>query len=59
MLEQSFYLLLLFNDLFSILQTESFAKMSNSPRFQGSLLCSHLVGSALFILFDCFLGVLE
>ena len=27
--------------------------------FQGSLLCSHLVGSALFILFDCFIGVLK
>ena len=33
--------------------------MSNSSDFQGSLLCSHLVGSASIILFDCFLGVLE
>ena len=48
-----------FNALFSIFHTEPVIKMSNSPDFQGSLHCSHLVGSVSIILFDCLLGVFE
>ena len=59
MLEHSFYLLLLFNTLLSIFGTESLVKMLNSPWFSKIFLCSHLVLSISFILFDCFLDVLE
>ena len=48
-----------FNVHFSIFNTESLVKMSNSHRFLGSLLCSHLVGPALIILFDCFIDAFE
>ena len=58
-LEHSFDLRLLFNVLFSIFNTEYLVKIRIHPNFQGSLVCSRLVGSVSFLLFDSFLGVLE
>ena len=47
----------MFTSQYSILNF--YLKCRIHPDFQGSLLCSHLVGSVSIILFDCFLGVLE
>ena len=47
----------MFTSQYSILSF--YLKYQIHPDFQGTLLCSHLVGSASIILFDCFLDVLE
>ena len=52
-----FYTFLMFTSQYSILNL--LLKYRIHSDFQGSLLCSRLVGSVSIILFDSFLGVFE